>query len=151
MKRLWLSLFALPLAGVLAVAGCSREEPPPVVTVKEKAPQEAGAPAGAEKTTEPEAARGGTEGGRKERTGLIDAPTQYLHSVTVDAPRHAQKKINTAFLTNEIRQYKALKGEYPPSLEKLEEWRGEPLPELPPGRSYKYDSSTGKLEVVTDE
>lgn len=78
---------------------------------------------------------------------VLYAPADYLDT-TVGAIPRAQKKMDVAFTQHEIEQFKALEGRYPRSLAELETWRGEPLPELPKGHTYKYDPTAGKVEVV---
>ncbi len=82
---------------------------------------------------------------------VIMAPMEYLHTTTVTVPRRARATVSEAQIRNEIRQYYALEGRYPASLEELEKWRGEPLGEAPPGYVYRYDPAKGELEVVPQE
>jgi hypothetical protein len=78
---------------------------------------------------------------------VLYAPADYLDT-TVGAIPRAQKKIDVAFTQHEIEQFRALEGRYPRSLDELEKWRDEPLPEVPKGHTYRYDPATGKVEVV---
>ncbi|NIO12626.1 MAG: hypothetical protein GTO31_01870, partial [Xanthomonadales bacterium] len=89
---------------------------------------------------------------KKQRgTSILNAPTDYLETVVIDSRHHAQETIDLAYVTRDIQAFNALKGRYPESLDELEQWRGEKLPELPGGLEYAYDSSTGKLQAVPAE
>jgi len=92
------------------------------------------------------------EGGRRPvGESVLQGPADYLRTVTITAPRHARKSIDAAYIQNEIKQFYALEGRYPRSLDELVQWRGEPLPETPSGYVYQYDAASGKVEVVPGE
>ncbi len=135
-------LAAVAAGGMLAWAGCSCEEsePPEEEVVIVQPEQKKAAPA-----------RQGAEPRRKVGESIIDAPADYLRTTAIAAPRYARKTLDTAYIQNEVRQFNALKGRLPRSLDELVEWRGQPLPETPKGYVYSYDPATGKLEVVREE
>lgn len=130
--------------GVLLWTGCScedSEEPAgELVVVEEKPKQPVQAAQGA-----PE--RKAEQGRRRPRTGFFTAPADYAR-VTVDARSWAERKVDIATIQNELKHFYAFEGRHPHSLKELEDWRGQPLPELPKGYTYKYDPATGKLEAV---
>jgi len=129
----------------IAICGCSRQEP--------QAPVRADEPGGAERREAPQQ-RAAELAPRTDRSqggvgeSVLGAPGDYLHTVTVKAPRHARKTINLAQIRHEIEQFRAEKARYPRSLDELEQWRGVGLPELPRGLSYSYDAESGELAVV---
>jgi len=81
---------------------------------------------------------------------MLHAPDDYLRTVTVTVPRRIESSADQALIQNEIKQFYALEGRYPESLEELVEWRGEPLPQTPRGYVYSYDAATGELLVVPE-
>ena len=93
---------------------------------------------------------GGQGGRRRSTTGFFEAPGVYLQT-TVRAIPYAEKKVGTASVQYEVKQFYAIEGRYPLSLKELEQWRGEPLPSVPRRYTYKYDKATGKVEVVLAE
>ncbi len=72
----------------------------------------------------------------------------YLRTVAVDAPRHARKVVGTATLQHEIKQFHAVHGRYPSSLDEFVQDRGTEVPTPPKGYRYDYDPQTGKLQLV---
>ena len=76
----------------------------------------------------------------------ITAPVDYV-DIVVRQPKKVQAKVDLMTVQNEIRQFQALKGQYPKNRHDLEEWRGTPLPALAAGASYQYDPSTGQISV----
>jgi hypothetical protein len=62
--------------------------------------------------------------------------------------KKGQEKPRLLALRNELKQFRALKGRCPKSLEEFTEWRNASLPELPPGRKFQYDSNSGKIQIV---
>jgi hypothetical protein len=144
---LLLAVAAAPL--LLAATGC-RDEPEPeagqVVQVVDQ-PQAAPEPAPAR-----EPAR--AERPKPQRTpgnSVLYGPTDYLRTTTITVPRRIKTQANLAYVTNEIKQFWALKNRYPSSLKELEEWRGSALYKLPAGYKYDYDAATGALDVVADQ
>ncbi|MHC4481848.1 MAG: hypothetical protein ACYS1C_12900 [Planctomycetota bacterium] len=131
------------LASAVAFPGCSCEDSePPGENVQVVQPEE-GPPA------QPgQAAPEAQEAERQVGESVLHGPADYLRTTVITVPRTARKKIDTIYTQNEIEQFKAIESRYPHSLKELEQWRGEPLPEVPKGHTYKYDSKTGKLEVV---
>ncbi len=136
---------ALAAVALFLCGGCScedSEEPAAEVIVvqpKEKRPAPAQQP-------QP----GGQGGGRRAGTGFFEAPGVYLKT-TVRAIPYAERKVGTASAQYEVKQFYAIEGRYPHSLKELEQWRGEPLPAVRRGHTYKYDKATGKVEVVPVE
>ncbi len=63
--------------------------------------------------------------------------------------KKGQEKPRLLALRNELKQFRALKGRWPKSLEEFTDWRNASLPELPPDRKFQYDSSSGKIEIVS--
>ncbi|KPK65415.1 MAG: hypothetical protein AMK73_03025 [Planctomycetes bacterium SM23_32] len=88
--------------------------------------------------------------GRQPGDSMLHAPDDYLRTVTVTVPRRIESSADQALIQNEIKQFYALEGRYPESLEELVEWRGEPLPQTPRGYVYSYDAATGELLVVPE-
>ena len=143
-RRILACSMALTLAvGLANLLGCSCEESePPAPNVKIAQPKPAPGPA---KRAPASASR---QAGHAPGSSLIQAPADYMRTVTIKAPRYAKKTVGLALVRNDLGAYKAMQGEYPPSLEKLAEWRGSPLPELPRGQAFSYDPKTGKINVV---
>jgi len=81
---------------------------------------------------------------------VILEPAMDGRTVTVTVPRRIESSADQALIQNEIKQFYALEGRYPESLEELVEWRGEPLPQTPRGYVYSYDAATGELLVVPE-
>lgn len=140
-------LIAPLLIGValLSWTGCSCEESGeaegPVVVVPEKAPEPAPAPAPAAQPEE-----------QKKRSSYhpFSAPAEYTHAA-VSARGYARNTALKAYLENELKQFRALKGRFPKDLKELEEWRGEPLQEPGRGNAYKYDPTAGTIDVVESQ
>jgi len=65
--------------------------------------------------------------------------------------RNARKMANITPLQQEIKQFQALKGRYPRSLQELEKWRGSELPEPPRDMTYSYNPETGQIQAVPKE
>lgn len=65
----------------------------------------------------------------------------------VEARQEAPVIIDTIEAEQRVKFYQAKHGENPPSLEALEASEGK-LKRLPPGKAYRYDAETGKIEVV---
>ncbi len=101
---------------------------------------------------EPSGARSEDEGERyyEREVGKnpVEAPADYLYTVTVTAPRRMKETLFLAEISKEIKTFWAFQDRYPESLLELEEWRGAPLPELPRGLGYDYDPETGELRAV---
>ena len=125
--------------------GCSREEKQAPVRRDEpgKAAQRE-APEGRAAEVAPPTDQ--SQGGVGE--SVINGPADYLYTVTVKAPRYAQKTVNLAELRHEIEQFRAEKERCPRSLDELVQWRRVGLPELPRGMSYSYNPESGQLDVV---
>jgi len=138
-----LSAAAAASVVLLVTGGCScrDEEPVPVRVVQQEAPPP---PAPAEQPAERPAAKPQRQVG----DSVLRGPGDYLYTATVTAPRHIKKTAAEAYLTNEIKQFHALEGRWPKSLEELEQWRGEPLQAPPGGTKYSYDAKTGELTLV---
>jgi len=144
-----LVIVAALLLGCLAWAGgCSKEEP-----------AQTGATAGAQPDMNrpdaqaaPEQPTARTPQPRKEGVveSMVNAPADYIGTVVRTRP-YAQDKLAKAELANFIRNFYALEGRYPESLQELEESRGSKLPKLPRGLKYQYDPATGALETVPVE
>ncbi len=147
-------LAVIALFAVAASTGCSCDESNQdadagggrVVVVKEAAPKPVPQePAPERKAPQPpRAARQPDDYG----DSVIQAPANYLRATTITVPRHITSQARLAQTQNEINQFKALEGRYPYSLKELEQWRGAALQSVPSGYAYKYDSETGKLDVV---
>jgi hypothetical protein len=135
---------------LMAWSGCSCED-------SEPAPVRAGQQEERQEGEEPEAAapESAEEPAQKEKRtigdNLLQAPADYLRTTTIQAPRHARKTVDVAYVQNEIYQWEAIHGRFPKSLDELVEWRGAPLPEVPNGHKYTYDPETGKVDVVPVE
>ncbi len=148
------ALLAAGVVGVLAAGGCSKKEttPPPVVKVQpaQPAPPQAavGAPAPAAGPAKAQAPGLGANPGRQVGESVLRGPGEYLYTATVTVPRYAKKTISATYIEREIREFQALKGRWPKSLDELGQWLGEPVQAAPPGTKYSYDPSTGALEVV---
>jgi hypothetical protein len=142
--------------GLLAWAGCSckeSEKPKEEVVRVQGAPQppqgQVQAPAqAAAQPAAPQPRAASDQPDHKVGESLIQAPADYLRTVTISAPRQARKSLDTSLIQNEVTQFSAMEGRYPKSLDELVQWRGAPLPETPGGYVYKYDAAAGKLEVV---
>jgi hypothetical protein len=78
---------------------------------------------------------------------MLAAPGEYYGTV-VSAPRHARTSIAESTIRHEIEKYRALHGQYPPSLQAACDWSGRSMPEPPRGKKYVYDPATGKLNAV---
>jgi hypothetical protein len=152
-RRTLTCLLAVSAAfGLLAWAGCSckeSEKPKEEVVRVQGAPQpqqgQVQAPA---QPAAPQPRAASDQPDHKVGESLIQAPADYLRTVTITAPRQARKSLDTSFTQNEVNQFFAMEGRYPKSLDELVQWRGAPLPETPSGYVYKYDAAAGKLEVV---
>lgn len=141
------------LAAVSLLGGCSCEDPEATAPQNRIVQVEGGDEEAEPKEEQPartgrQETRPQTDGRRDVGENVLDAPADYLRTTTVTAPRAAKRKVNLSYLQNEIKQWWAMKGRYPKSLDELEEWRGTELPECPTGYEYDYDASEGKLEVV---
>ncbi len=79
-----------------------------------------------------------------------DSGTGYM-DVMSKSHEKARKMANVTPLQQEIKQYHALKGQYPASLDELEEWRGTELPQPPRGMTYSYDPKAGQIKAVPEE
>jgi hypothetical protein len=123
-------LLVMASALLLVAAGCSREEPP----------EEGAAPAGGP-AAEPE---------RQVGDHILRAPSDYVRTVTITAPRRIESGAQQALIQGEIKQFFAIEGRYPATLDELVEWRGEALPEPPKGYAYRYDPQKGTLQVVRE-
>ncbi|MGD2174222.1 MAG: hypothetical protein PVJ27_02375 [Candidatus Brocadiaceae bacterium] len=157
--KLAASFWVLPALLLLACGGCSCEdseaeaEQPPIAVVEPEAPepppeeQPTGEQGAQAQAPGQEAAQIESEEPRRGRS-LLQAPADYYRTVTIDAPRHARETVGQIRMERELKQFEALKGRYPKSIEEFEQWRGEKLPELPQGQSYSYDASTGELKVM---
>lgn len=73
----------------------------------------------------------------------------YL-DIATDAHREARKMAKVEPLQREIKQFRAIKGRYPRSLEELAEWRGMEV-EPPRDMTYNYDPQTGQIEAVPEK
>ena len=138
-------------AWCVSMVGCSCEDsqPPARRVVREApAPQDTPAPQQTSAPQPPGPADGGTVTRRQPGDSLIHAPADYIRTTTITVPRYAKSKIESVEVQNMINQFKALEGRYPLSLKELEQWGGESLRQPPSGYTYKYDSNTGKVEVV---
>lgn len=114
---------------LFAAEGCSREESEPASTQAESRP--------------------GQNAQEKPRpVNPLSAPAEYLHTVTVRAPKHARKTVELAQLKNELGQFRAIHNRLPRSLEEFEKWRGARLPEAPKGYQYHYDPQKGEMSVA---
>ncbi len=136
MTQLRLVAVCMLAVGLVGWTGCSKEEPEteePVVTVE---PQ-------------PEAPPAADQGAaRRPGTSLLNAPSDYLRVVAIDAPRNAKITAAIASLKPQIQYFRVEEGRYPESLEELARARSLTMPELPKGYEFSYDPATGKLEVV---
>jgi len=138
------------VAMALACAGCSCDESAPEVRqidVGAKPQQAQQAPQQAAPAAQPESAKPA----RKPGNSLVNAPADYVRMTTITLPRRIKSQARLAQTMNEIKQFQAIEGHYPKTLKELEEWRGEPLQELPTGYVYSYDPKTGTLDVVLSE
>ncbi|NLW51514.1 MAG: hypothetical protein GXY85_11840 [Candidatus Brocadiaceae bacterium] len=141
-------LLSVAAAVVLpCLVGCSCEEtpqtPPQVRTVEAPEPPEPAARAAA-RPPAPSGERGVGE-------SLLSTPGDYLRTTVVTAPRYARSSVADSVLTHDLEQYRAMHGEYPPSLAALAEWTGRTTPAPPGGFRYAYDPKTGRLDVVRNE
>lgn len=140
----------LSAAVLLGAGGCScKQTPPPVVHVVQQkaqppAQQPPQQPAAEVKAPAPKP-------GDQVGESVLRGPGDYLYTATVTAPRYAKKTIDISYVGREIKEFQALKGRYPKSLEELGEWLGEPVQPAPGGYKYSYDPKTGKLDVVPAE
>ena len=139
-----LTAAAAASVALLVAGGCSCEdsEPVPARVVQQEAPPPPPAPA-----EQPAAAPPARQVG----DSVLRGPGDYLYTATVTAPRHIKKTVADAYISNEIKQFHALEGRYPKSLQELEKWRGEPLKPAPGGAEYSYDPKTGELDLVPAE
>jgi hypothetical protein len=69
-------------------------------------------------------------------------------SPVVQPEVYAQKKMDTASLTQAIQQYNAAESHYPATLQDLVPTYIAKIPDAPPGYKFSYDSSSGTLTVV---
>ena len=76
----------------------------------------------------------------------ITAPVDYVDTV-VRQPKKVQKRVDLIAVQHDMRQFQAVEGRYPRTLEELAEWRGVALPQPPAGTSYQYDPNTGQISV----
>jgi hypothetical protein len=140
-------------AGLLAMAGCSckasQPPAPKVVKVQPKPPQPPSPPAAPAQPAQPAPNKPASSEGVV--GSVLKAPGEYLYTTTVTAPRYAKKTVAQAYVENEIKDFWALKGRYPASLDELGQWLGEPVQAAPPGTKYSYDPKTGALNVVPAE
>ena len=148
----WLGLFlaagvALVLVVVLTARSCGASKPSEerVLVVPPKAEQ----PEAPQQAAPQQQAH--AEPGRQPGDSLLHGPADYLRTTTITIPRYARKTVDVASVQNEIKQFYALQGRYPKSLDELAQWRGEPLPETPKGYVYVYDPASGKVDVVPAE
>ncbi len=145
------ALTAIGLVGLLA-SGCSKKEtaPPPVIKVQPAppAPPQAQAPAAPQR---PRQVAGGAPPDHQVGESVLHAPGDYLETVVITAPHYAKNTVSAIYVENEIKQFHALKGRWPKSLDELGEWAGEPVQKAPPGMKYDYDPSTGVVKVVPAE
>ncbi|MCD6416431.1 MAG: hypothetical protein J7M08_07015 [Planctomycetes bacterium] len=149
------SCVAMAVFALAGMAGCHRKEPEeaqpaPVATVPpvgQAKAQEAKKAEPQKEIAKPAKARKVKNHQKPVGESLINAPADYLRTVTITVPRHAEKTLDNARFTNELRQFQVTHDRYPKSIEEWEKWRGEPLGNPPPGYEYKYDASTGKLSI----
>ena len=98
-----------------------------------------------------EATSGGTETGRKEAGAEESKPDRgYLETLT-KTYKEGREDPHLLSVRNGLRQFKAMEGRWPESLEEFTEWRGARLPDLPEGRRFDYDPETGELKIVDAE
>ncbi len=145
------ALLAAGVVGVLAAGGCSKEQPPaPVIKVQPQQPQAAqNAPAPAARPApQGQAQAGGGAPDHQVGESVLHAPGDYLYTATVTVPRYAKKTVSAVYVESEIKDFHALKGRWPKSLDELSQWLGEPVQKAPGGMKYSYDPKTGALEVV---
>ena len=78
----------------------------------------------------------------------ITAPVDYLGAVG-QAARFSKKVINTVQIQEAVRQFQAIEGRYPASLQELVQKGYLPrLPALPPGYRLQYDPRTGQVRAI---
>ncbi len=150
-----LAIAGLPIA---LLAGCSCEDSEPAQAPVVRQPAEQQPAESPEPEAEPKRRRHLQQPASQPREpdhrvgkSVIHAPADYLGTVTITAPRKIQREANLAYTQREIQQYNAMEGQYPESLEALEEWRGAELNELPKGYRYNYDSESGELTIVAEQ
>lgn len=83
----------------------------------------------------------GLAGGCTENNPLDNVKT------AVESKPIAQGIVDTTEAQRAVQAYVAQKGENPPSIEALEALTGKLKPP-PPGKAYKYDPETGKIDFV---
>lgn len=81
------------------------------------------------------------------KQGNTGGSTSYMGELQKGLKKGREKPKLLA-LRNELKQFHALKGHWPATLKKFAEWRNAPLPDLPEGRSFQYNSETGKIKIV---
>ena len=74
----------------------------------------------------------------------------YFHTLA-ESHRKGREEPNLLSVRNELKQFQALKGRWPESLQEFKQWRGADLPELPEGRGFDYDPASGELKIVDTE
>lgn len=88
--------------------------------------------------------------GRTEQNADSEETSGYMETLT-KTYRKGHEDPPLLAVRNELKQFHALKGRWPESLEEFTEWRGAELPDLPQGRRFQYDPKTGNLKIVDAE
>ena len=129
-NRLWYTFFVFSLSaftfGIINIA-CEKDRPPA-------------------ETAQPETQEVVDEVQKEEVKAeeREEKPKGYIGTVA-RAPRTTQERLAIINLENQLKQYRAVHGEWPESLEELEEW-GE-IPSLPQGKAFDYNAETGEVLI----
>lgn len=89
----------------------------------------------------------GQESSAKKETQSSESSSSYMGELEKGLSK-GKEKPHLLTIRHEIKQYHALKGKWPESLDQLAKWRDAPLPELPEGRAFKYNPEDGTIEIV---
>jgi hypothetical protein len=91
---------------------------------------------------------GGSSSTTPEGSGAPGQPRRpgYVGGM-LDAKDSVQAQTALAAVRQRVQAYQALNGSFPASLDDLVKKSGQPLPELPPGRTWTYDAATGHVDV----
>ena len=75
------------------------------------------------------------------------APGGYLGALG-QAQQSSEKRIDTAYLTQDIQQFEASEGRFPTNLQELIPNYIAQIPDVPPGYKLNYDPNSGTVTVV---
>jgi hypothetical protein len=87
-------------------------------------------------------------GGSSNSTTPANNTSANNSSPVVQPEVFAQKKVDTASLTQAVQQYNAAEGHYPATLQDLVPTYLAKVPDAPPGYKINYDSNSGAVTLM---